>query len=228
MSASVSSANGYANTSAPPRSPTLSADMGTFLTLLTTQLRTQDPTQPMDANQLTQQLVQFATVEQQLVTNQSMSQLISLQQSSQMTSAAMLIGARVEVESDQLPLQGGVAEVILPGVGEASGAARARITITDSSGKVVREETVAIMGGTSVWAWDGRDMHGEQLGDGAYNVVVDGFTETGVPVPFAPGKVLVGAIVTGVSRADNGMPVLRFGPNVTIPMDRLRGLTIEG
>ena len=59
----------------------------TFLTLLTTQLQNQNPLDPLDTNQFTQQLVQFAGVEQQLKTNDSLSSLISLQKTAQSTQA---------------------------------------------------------------------------------------------------------------------------------------------
>src|SRR6266404_7099370 len=59
---------------------TLAGNFQTFLTLLTTQLQNQDPLSPLDTNQFTQQLVQFASVEQQLKTNDELTTLVSLQQ----------------------------------------------------------------------------------------------------------------------------------------------------
>ena len=55
----------------------LSSNFSTFLTLLTTQLKNQDPTAPMDSNQFTQQLVQFSQVEQQIDTNTNLKTLIT-------------------------------------------------------------------------------------------------------------------------------------------------------
>src|SRR5580693_4156012 len=59
----------------------------TFLTLLTTQLQNQSPLDPLDTNQFTQQLVQFASVEQQVNMNTNLRTLISMQQTSEATSA---------------------------------------------------------------------------------------------------------------------------------------------
>jgi len=59
---------------------TLAGNFQTFLTLLTTQLQNQNPLDPLDTNQFTQQLVQFASVEQQLKTNDQLTTLVSLQQ----------------------------------------------------------------------------------------------------------------------------------------------------
>ena len=57
---------------------TLSADMDTFLTLLTTQLQYQDPLDPMDASEYTNQLVQYSNVEQAIQTNSKLDNLLNL------------------------------------------------------------------------------------------------------------------------------------------------------
>ena len=61
-----------------------------FLTLLTTQLKNQDPTSPLDTNQFTQQITQMTGVEQQLLTNQLLQQLVTVQGG--LTAGAGLIG----------------------------------------------------------------------------------------------------------------------------------------
>ncbi len=194
----------------------LSADMNSFLTLLTTQLRNQDPAQPMDANQLTAQLVQFATVEQQLSANRTLEALLSLQQASGLTEAAALIGRRVEAESSVLPLQDGNAELRLPGAGTAR---TARIAIQDGSGAVLREETVPLGAGPTGWSWNGRDAQGRLLADGGYRVTVTGLDASGgaQSLPFT---------VTGRATSalrEGGEVVLRLGP-VGVPFSALRSL----
>src|SRR2546429_3268988 len=71
---------------------TLAGNFQTFLTLLTTQLKNQNPLDPLDTNQFTQQLVEFAGVEQQLKTNDGLTSLISLQQTAQSTQALNFVG----------------------------------------------------------------------------------------------------------------------------------------
>jgi flagellar basal-body rod modification protein FlgD len=71
---------------------TLAGNFQTFLTLLTTQLQNQNPLDPLDTNQFTQQLVQFASVEQQLKTNDQLTTLVSLQQTAQSTQALTFVG----------------------------------------------------------------------------------------------------------------------------------------
>src|SRR5271156_5512403 len=75
-----------------------------FLQLLTTQLQNQDPLSPMDTNQFTQQLVEFAGVEQQMKSNASLTTLVSLQQNAQTTEALALVGATVVVNGATAPL----------------------------------------------------------------------------------------------------------------------------
>src|SRR5215831_3718756 len=85
----------------------LSANFGDFLNLLLTQLQNQDPTSPMDANQFTSELVEFSSVEQQINTNQSLSQLIQLTQSGDVMQASGIVGKPITVQASQIPLQGG-------------------------------------------------------------------------------------------------------------------------
>src|SRR3954469_14013120 len=70
----------------------------TFLTLLTTQLQNQNPLDPLDTNQFTQQLVQFAGVEQQLRQNDQLKTLIAIEKSSQSTQALVYVGNTVAVD----------------------------------------------------------------------------------------------------------------------------------
>ncbi|MDG5670326.1 flagellar biosynthesis protein FlgD, partial [Acinetobacter baumannii] len=58
-----------------------------FLTLLTTQLKNQNPLDPMDTNQYTQQLVQFAGVEQQLKSNDRLDSILTASKSASSASA---------------------------------------------------------------------------------------------------------------------------------------------
>ena len=70
----------------------IASNFTTFLQLLTTQLKNQNPLDPLDTNQFTQQLVQFAQVEQQMKSNDSLSTLVSIEQTAQSTSALALVG----------------------------------------------------------------------------------------------------------------------------------------
>jgi flagellar basal-body rod modification protein FlgD len=205
--------NGAGNAARNPGTR-LSADLGTFLTLLTTQLRNQDPTKPMDTETLTQQLVQFATVEQQLAGNQTLQRLLDLQQAGQLAETSALIGRRVVAETDTLPLQGGRAEVLLPAAGAAR---RVAVEVRDAAGALVAGGTATLGAQPSSWVWDGRDAAGRQLPDGAYRVAVAGRAEDGTAVPVAA---TIAGRVTGAARIDDAL-VLRMGAT-TVGFDRLR------
>lgn len=194
----------------------LTADFNTFLTLLTTQLQNQDPSQPMDANELTNQLVQFAGVEQQIETNSQLSSLISLQQAGQMAGSSSLLGERATMASNVLPLQGGSAQVNLPAAGTAR---TARVQVTDTAGRVIRTTDVQLGATATSWRWDGRDQAGTQRADGGYRVTVSGRAADGSAVAIDSS---ITARVTGVVR-DGDALTLRFG-NATIGFDRLREL----
>src|SRR4051812_46250118 len=76
-------------------SASIASNFGSFLQLLTTQLKNQNPLDPLDTNQFTQQLVQFASVEQQINMNGQLGTLISLQQTAQVNNALNFLGTTV-------------------------------------------------------------------------------------------------------------------------------------
>lgn len=95
----------------------LSQNYNTFLTLLTTQLQNQDPLNPTDTNQFTQQITQMTGVEQQLISNQLLQQLVSAQGGG-LSTAAGLIGDTVTAPgaSASTPVTG-----VVTGVSQSNG-----------------------------------------------------------------------------------------------------------
>src|SRR6201746_1753305 len=89
---SSSSSGSSAAASSALASQQIAGNFQSFLTLLTTQLQNQNPLDPLDTNQFTQQLVEFAGVQQQLNTNDSLATLVSLQQTAQSTQALGFVG----------------------------------------------------------------------------------------------------------------------------------------
>src|ERR1700748_1304243 len=92
-SSTASSANALA-------SPQIAGNFQSFLELLTTQLQNQNPLDPLDTNQFTQQLVEFAGVQEQLNTNDSLATLVSLQQTAQATQALEYVGKTAVVSGN--------------------------------------------------------------------------------------------------------------------------------
>ena len=214
MATSVSSTTGTTATGTTGSSTaTLGADLNTFLTMLTTQLQNQDPTNPLDTNEMTNQLVQFASVEQQIQMNQNLTSLIDLQQTAQLTAAAPLLGRQVEVTSDQLALQNGSAEIRLPAAGTATSAV---ITITNSAGTVLRTQTVSLGIGATGWTWDGKNTAGVTQADGAYNVAVAGRDANGA---YTSVSFTVRGTLTGAERSSGSLN-LNMG-SVSVPFSNL-------
>src|SRR5476651_339023 len=146
----------------------LSSNFGSFLNLLMTQLKNQDPTSPMDANSFTTELVQFSSVEQQINTNTSLTQLIQLTQAADVTQSAGLIGKQVTVQSSQMPLQNGSGTLNFT----APGAEPVSITLQGATGNTLRQDTVNAVQGANTWNWNGKTSNGQMLPDGAYTVTV--------------------------------------------------------
>src|SRR6267378_8629881 len=110
VTAAVNNATSAASTSSTGVDKnTLAGNFQTFLTLLTTQLKNQNPLDPLDTNQFTQQLVQFAQVEQQLKQNEQLGTLISIEKTAQQTAALAFVGSNVAVDGQTAPLKNGQA-----------------------------------------------------------------------------------------------------------------------
>jgi flagellar basal-body rod modification protein FlgD len=158
----------------------LSSNFETFLTLLTTQLKNQDPTSPMDSNQFTQQLVQFSQVEQQIETNTNLSSLIRQGNSLAGSYATAYLGKSVSVTNGQASLQDGAANWTYTLDATAS---EATATVTNQNGRVVFTGPLADKGaGTHGFAWNGKDNNGNALPNGAYKLTVTAKTADGSAV----------------------------------------------
>ena len=153
----------------------IASNFTTFLQLLTTQLQNQDPLSPMDTNQFTQQLVEFAGVEQQMKTNDTLSTLVSLQQSAQTSQALSLVGATVVVNGTTAQLANGQASWAL----NATQPATATVTITAPSGATVYTGTVPINSGSQVYTWNGVGNDGSTWPAGSYSLTATAVTASG-------------------------------------------------
>jgi flagellar basal-body rod modification protein FlgD len=169
----------------------------TFLALLTTQLKNQDPLEPMKSEEFTQQLVQFSGVEQAINTNRKLDQLVQLQTSNQLTGAVSYIGKSVEVVSDQLMLQDGTSKITYGLDGKA---VKTTIKIIDQTGTTVRTISGDTEQGRHEYVWDGRNESGDLVMDGVYNftvIAVGPENKTIDTVTATVGK------VTGIEIVDN-------------------------
>jgi flagellar basal-body rod modification protein FlgD len=192
----------------------LDEDLNKFLTLLVTQLQNQDPLDPMDATEFTSQLVQFASVEQQIYQNTNLEKMLNLQETSQISSMVDFIGNKVEFLGQKLPLEFGESEFsyVMPvGVKDAT------VNIASSDGINVFFADAETTSGKHTIAWDGVDKNGIQQPDGYYTVLVSG--------KDAKGNLMeVEHVMTGqVSGAgvDDGTVKLFIGNGLTIEQDKV-------
>ena len=144
----------------------IASNFTTFLQLLTTQLKNQNPLDPLDTNQFTQQLVEFAQVEQQMKSNDQLSSLVSLEKSAQATTALAYVGATVVVDGSTAQLTNSTANWSL----NVSKPSTATVAIKDSTGQNVYTGTVAVNPGTQNFTWNGRGNDGRVWPDGAYTL----------------------------------------------------------
>ncbi len=168
ISAAAGTANQTAGAAMTGSENTLADNFAAFLTLLTTQLQNQNPMEPLDTNQFTQQLVQFAQVEQQLKSNDQLDALISLQKSAQQTSALSFVGETVAVDGSVARLEDGGALWRM----NSPKPANAKITITNETGQTVYNGTFSVNPGMQEFFWDGKGANGVQWPDGDYTISI--------------------------------------------------------
>ncbi|MDQ1363452.1 MAG: flagellar basal-body rod modification protein FlgD [Pseudomonadota bacterium] len=160
-----------------------------FLELMTTQLRNQDPMEPMDNGEFLAQIAQFGTVDginQLLTTAQTLSANL---QSSQALQASSLIGREVLVEYDEgyLSATGGI-----HGAAELSSNADVIVNIYDASGEVVsRMELGSQEPGLIPFTWDGTTLNGERAASGRYRIEIEAarFGESESLTPLVTSRV---------------------------------------
>jgi len=180
-----------------------------FLTLLTTQLQNQNPLDPLDTNQFTAQLVQFASVEQQMQMNTSLSSLITLEQGAQSTAAMAYLGATVTVNGATTALANNTATWSL----NAASTATATISIADASGNVAYTSNTTLNAGQQNFTWNGQGTNGQQWPSGNYTMTITAVGASGSPVN-------VSTQVTGTVQSVNlttNPPTLMVGGNSYTP-----------
>jgi flagellar basal-body rod modification protein FlgD len=176
----------------------------TFLEILTTQLKHQNPLDPMDTNQFTQQLVQFTSVEQQLKTNEFLEALLQANQSTVSTDAVTYIGKEVTADGNKSELTGGRA---VWGYNAEANVANAVVTIKDYLGNVVYAEEGSLPQGLGEFEWDGRGSDGNMRPDGSYSIIITGTDLRGDAVAVTTATT---GIVSAVDLSGD-IPVLTVG-----------------
>jgi flagellar basal-body rod modification protein FlgD len=154
----------------------IAGNFQTFLQLLTTQLQNQNPLDPLDTNQFTQQLVEFAGVEQQLNANDQLKTLVSLQQTAQSTQALQFVGKTAVVNGDTNSLTNSTATWDL----NIPSSSNLTVSIANSAGQTVFTGTYsANAGNNQPFTWDGKGNDGTQWPDGQYKLTATATDSSG-------------------------------------------------
>lgn len=173
-----------------------------FLTLLVTQLRNQDPLNPLDNAQVTTQLAQISTVSGINQLNDTVAALAASFTAGQYLQASGLVGRDVVVAGDKLAL--GEEDPAAFGLAIAKDADSVQVTIKDAAGVVVRTlDLGALKSGIRHFEWDGKDAAGKAMAPGDYRISVTA-TSKGEAVAVDP---LTIAKVTGIAPTANGTMV---------------------
>jgi flagellar basal-body rod modification protein FlgD len=168
ISPAVTSAITSATSTTGVDQDTLAKNFSQFLTLLTTQLKHQNPLEPLDTNQFTQQLVQFAQVEQQLKQNDQLATLVALQKTAQSTAALGFVGETVVVDVSTASLANGQANWSL----NVPKPATVTVNIKNSTGQNVFSGSYSMLAGVNDFTWDGKSSNGTQWPAGNYTMTV--------------------------------------------------------
>jgi flagellar basal-body rod modification protein FlgD len=198
--------------------PAGAMDQNDFLRLMTKQLTTQDPFNPMDNTQMVAQMAQFSQVAGIAEMNASLKALVESMGSGRLNDAASWIGRSVLVASDVATpgRDGGYSgEIALP-----EGADNVTVSYVDATGAVVHSEQFGAQeAGTLPFAWNGKDAAGETVATGPLKIVVNASVDGEAASPV----LATWATVTGIqSPASGGATQLLTDLGAMAPEDAIR------
>jgi flagellar basal-body rod modification protein FlgD len=147
----------------------LASDFNTFLSLLTVQLQNQNPLDPMDTNEFTSQLVQYAEVEQQIETNSNLESIYSSLSSLSVSTALSYVGSEVTIAGETAPLSDEGIDWLYDLDEDAESVT---LTITDQDGKEIWSADGETDEGLHSFTWDGTDSDGNPVDADNYTLTV--------------------------------------------------------
>lgn len=201
------------------QSAALAEDFDQFLILLTTQLQNQDPLNPMDSTEFTNQLVQFSQVEQAINTNQKLDDLVSLQLGSISSVALGYVGMDVNYISSEMTYDG--TNPVTVNYALDSDAYSAKINVYDESGNLVFSDTVDRDTGAHEYVWDGSHQGGGKVEPGTYSVSIDALDSEGDGIDTST---VVSGRVRGIE-SQNGVVYLLIGERA-VPLGQVINATV--
>jgi flagellar basal-body rod modification protein FlgD len=193
-----------ASTAAGKGTKTLGKD--DFLKLLAVQLEYQDPLNPMENTEFIAQMAQFSTLEGITNMQSSLTKMSDQILNMNNTNVTGLIGKEVKVFGDEVRFDG--ASQVELGFLLKNDAHNVNVTVTDSSGNVVRTLAAANSpAGANLVSWDGKDASGNPVAPGEYKFAVDATTIDGAKIE---SQTVMTDVVDGVVY-EEGVPYLIIG-----------------
>lgn len=197
----------------------LAEDFNQFLILLTTQLQNQDPLNPMDSSEFTNQLVQFSQVEQAINANQKLDDLVSLQLGSASSFALGYVGLDVNYVSSEMHFDGTTPVEVSYALSQD--AATATINVYNEAGDLVYTQDAPNSAGSHDFSWDGTHRGGGISEPGTYSVTIDAKDIEGATITTSTA---VSGRVRGIE-SQNGAIFLLIGDRA-VPLGQVINATL--
>jgi len=186
-----------------------------FLKLFVTQLRAQNPLNPMNNTEFTAQLAQFSSLEQLNNISMQLHDLLLYQNSLQNTLSNTLIGRKVKISGNEVYLKDN-AEISYALQEDVS---KVKISVYSSSGELVKEVNLGQQTpGEKNYVWDGTDNSGNHLPEGHYQIKVEALDDSGTPVNVST---MVYGTVTGIT-FDNNITYLIINNTLKIQLNEIK------
>lgn len=194
------------------------SDFKTFLTLLTTQLRNQDPLKPLQSTEFVAQLASFSSVEQQVKTNDNLAEIQKLLRGSSNAGLASWVGLDVRIQRD-IKFGGTPVEVF---ISPAKQADRAELVVRNAAGEEVQRQPVLVT--DNVMNWAGLAKNGRPLPSATYEFSVESFSGTKL-IDTKPAPVYAKVIE---ARMDAGKTMLVLSDGSVLPSDSVSAVRAGG
>ena len=202
----ISGQSGSAAAAQPQTSAVLTSDFETFLQMLTTQARYQDPMEPIDSSEYAAQLAQFSMVEQQVKANELLETLTTQLGSGSIGQMADWIGLEART-SASVPFEGAAIPV---NAIAAPGADAAHLIVYDAYGNQVQKLPISLTENTVIW--QGRDNDGSVFTSGLYSFAIES-SAVGTVIETQPAETYT-RIVEARRNGDETQLVLSGGSSV--------------
>jgi flagellar basal-body rod modification protein FlgD len=191
----------------------LKTDFDSFIKMLITQLKHQDPTDPMDAAEFTKQIVQFTGVEQQIASNKHLENLLKMHRGVEFNHAAVAIGKEAAVDTARGELEGvgGVEFSYKIDLPDGKEIGKSLITITSEEGIIAKQMEGPTDDGAHSFAWDGNDNNNLKRSNGVYKMNIQLWDKEGRALDSSRSVITTHRGVVSETRIRNGSTYLKIG-----------------